>query len=535
MSIMKIEVFPDTSQPAGGHAIIRLKGIALLPPGTTFRIDPIDDSLDEGDFEGWPRGNLSPLDTRQTPEGIELRIGPDVVDAPLLEPGTPVTISVPDSKLSAELIWPDLPLSSTVTPAAVVMSPSQMAAELAATDRAKTEAANAAKVAKEAELAAAARAENERAEAASAEKARVESERIEAARIETARAEAERLAKLAAASALPDNTTQQQRMAAAARQLEAALALEPDEPTTVGTLAKALDAMPASSKTASEALSNLAATASGTDRPRQANTATLSSLSKPATDRPTDRLDATATALPERDHSLPTIILKRADAPGNPPSTIETTKLRRETIDGRLATQSSPSRLLPFLAGAGAAGLALAALLAVSSFRPGPAAPISGAQMAASQKPVLADAFSVGTQSPRGEIAVDVDLPTALRLADYNLHGVDRPIDRAEAEFWLKKAMSLTASHSQIRWAMTQLGTLSAEPVTGSPDYEKARLLWEISAANGDPVAMCFLGTLLENGLGLGADRARALEQFKRARSAGGCPNSDEAIARLSK
>ncbi len=515
MTIMKIEVFPDTSQPAGGHAVIRLKGIALLPPGTTFRIDPIDDTLDDGEFNGWPRGDLSPLDTRQTPEGIEMRIGPDVVDAPLLEPGTPVTISVPDSHLSAELIWPDLPLSSSLTSAPVVMSPSQMAAELAAADRAKA--------AKEAQLAAAARAETERAQAALAEKSR----------IEAARVEADRMAKKPAAPPTPDTATQQQRMAAAARELEAALALEPMD-AKPGSLGKALDQMPAASKAADQALANLAAANSGSDRPRTATgNATLSSLSKAAADRP----EPVPSLFPERDISLPTIILKRTDAPGNPPATIETTQLRRETIDGRLATQASPSRLMPYLAGAGAAGIALAALLAVTSLRPGSGSipPTSGVQMAAAQKSTLADAFTVGTQSPRGEIAVDIDLPTALRLADYNLHGIDRPIDRAEAEFWLKKAMSLTASHSQIRWAMTQLGTLSAEPVTGTPDYEKARLLWEVSAANGDPVAMCFLGTLLENGLGLTADRAKALDHFKRARSAGGCPNSDEAIARLSK
>ena len=489
-------------------------------------IDPIDDTLDDGDFDGWPRGNLSPLDTRQTPEGIEMRIGPDVVDAPLLEPGTPVTISVPDSKLSAELIWPDLPLSSSLSSAPVVMSPSQMAAEMAASDRAKTELANAAKAAKEAELAATARADAARAQAALAERAR----------LEAARVEPQRVTKKPAVAAAPvaDNATQQQRMAAAARELEAALALEPMD-TKPGTLAKALDSMPAGNKAANDALANLAAANSGGDRPRSNNGATLSSLSKPAA----DRADPTLTATSDRDISLPTIMLKRSDAPGNPPSTIETSKLRRETIDGRLSPQSNPSRLMPFLAGAGAAGIALAALLAVTSLRSGSgvAPPVSGVQTAtaASPKSPLADAFTVGTQSPRGEIATDVDLPTALRLADYNLHGVDRPIDRAEAEFWLKKAMSLTASHSQIRWAMTQLGTLSAEPVTGTPDYEKARLLWEISAANGDPVAMCFIGTLLESGLGIAADRVKALDQFKRARSAGGCPNSDEAIARLSK
>lgn len=222
---------------------------------------------------------------------------------------------------------------------------------------------------------------------------------------------------------------------------------------------------------------------------------------------------------------------------GAPPAPVDTARLRPETIDGNISgPPQPPSRMLPFLAGAGAAGIAIAAVLALLALRGGSQSQLGGFPAdPVATRASLADTFTVGPQSPRGEIATDVDLPTALRLADYNLHGVDRPIDRAEAEFWLKKAMSLTASHAQIRWAMTQLGTLAAEPVTGTPDYEKARLLWEIAAANGDPVAMCFLGTLAEHGLGMVADKAKALEHFKRAKAAGGCLNSDEAITRLSK
>lgn len=525
MTIMKIEVFPDTSQPAGGHAVIRLKGIALLPPGSTFRIDPIDDSLDDGDIDGWPRGDLHPLDTRQTPEGIELRVGPDVVDAPMLEPGTPVTISVPNSKLTAELIWPDLPLSSKAASAPVVMSPSQMAAELAANERAKVEAAQA-----------------EKAALAAAEAAKVAEAARAAKAADAARAEAERMKRPAAgpATAPPalDDTPQQDRIAAAARQLEAALALEPDEgkpgAARPASLANALEQAATPAKVAEPTPARgFASAASPVAAPPRSVNATLSSL-KPAADRP----EAPSALLPERDISLPTIVLKRVSeaTPGSAATGVAGTKLRRETIDGQVSPPQQPSRLMPFLAGAGVAGIALAAFLAVTALRPSGVTVINqGASLDATHRAAIADAFTVGTQSPRGEVATDVDLPTALRLADYNLHGVDRPIDRAEAEFWLKKAMSLTASHSQIRWAMTQLGTLSAEPVTGSPDYEKARLLWEISAANGDPVAMCFLGTLMEHGLGLAADRAKALDYFKRARGSGGCPNSDEAIARLSK
>jgi len=358
-----------------------------------------------------------------------------------------------------------------------------------------------------------------------------------------AQAEAERIKRTAAAPAPAaplalDDTPQQVRIAAATRQLEAALALEPDESKPAAakpaSLASALDQAATDMAAANGALASPTTAQTATAQRSPSAPATLSSL-KVVADRP----EAPSTALPERDLSLPTIVLRPASnaTTGSAPTSLETTKLRRETIDGHVAPPPQPSRLMPFLAGAGVAGIALAAFIGVTAMRPGSGVLVAnqGVTIEAAKRGVLAEAFSVGTQSPRGEIATDVDLPTALRLADYNLHGVDRPIDRAEAEFWLKKAMSLTASHSQIRWAMTQLGTLSAEPVTGAPDYEKARLLWEISAANGDPIAMCFLGTLMENGLGLAADRSKALEQFKRARGAGGCPNSDESIARLSK
>ena len=196
MTMMKIEVYPDVSKPAGGHAIIRLRGVALLPPGATFRIDPIDDTM-AGDPD-WPNGDLKPLETRQTPEGIELRIGPDVVDAALLEPGTPVTISIPDGHLSAELVWPVIPLSSGNAVTSVVMTPSQMAAELAAAERAKLDAARSAvdQANRQAQL--------------NAEQARTAAQAIEASRL----------------AAL-----EQQRMAASARELEAALALEQLHPS----------------------------------------------------------------------------------------------------------------------------------------------------------------------------------------------------------------------------------------------------------------------------------------------------------------
>jgi TPR repeat protein len=249
-----------------------------------------------------------------------------------------------------------------------------------------------------------------------------------------------------------------------------------------------------------------------------------------ATKRPPDPTPIKARSTPTSavDGTLPTILLKQATESAAARTAILEPVQQSDALPKR--GSGSGSGIAAFFAGAALAAASL--LLAVF------AAPIIGIgapPAAAPPRTVIADAFMAGPQSPRGEIATNIDRPTALRLADYNLHGVDRAIDRAEAEFWLKKAMSLTASHTQLRWAVTQLGTLAAQPVTGSPDYDKARLLWEISAGNGDPIALCFLGTLAENGLGGPADRAKALEYYKRSKEIGGCPSTDEAITRLSK
>lgn len=484
MSLMKIEVVPDTSTPSGGHAIIRLRGIALVPPGATFRIDPIDDDA-EGPQPGWPSGDLKPLETRQTADGVEMRVGPEVVDAPLLEPGTPVTFSVPDADISAELVWPMLPVSQGKITPSMVMTPSQLAVELAAAERARVTAA--------------------------------------AAPLATGK---EPLTPVNGARHKPAVLTMEAAEAADHGVPDHGPAASAEDAVT---LQESLFPQPAS---VSPGLS-LLSTNGAPERARPADKS-LSRLAK-AVDRPEPP------ALAEDEGAMPAIVLKTANESAGQVD-VSRGRLHPGTIDGTVSEPIAPSRVMPFLAGAAASGLVAAAVIAVLLFSgvrgpggllPAPSGAIGAA--AGGTKIGIADVFSAGYQSPRGEVASDVDLPTALKLADYNLHGIDRPVDRAEAEFWLKKAMSLTASHSQIRWAMTQLGTLQAEPVAGPPDYEKARILWEIAASNGDPIAMCFLGAMLEFGLGQTADKARALEQFKRSKDFGGCPNSDEAIARLSK
>ena len=140
MTRVTIEVVRDASAPAGGRALLCLNGLFDIPSPTTFRIDLIDDDAMVGTARrGWPAGDLTPESVRLGEKGVEMLIGPDVVDAPLLLPGTPVEISVPGAGLRQELRWPSLPVSKVERRATVVVSGEQRTADIAARAQAQRE------------------------------------------------------------------------------------------------------------------------------------------------------------------------------------------------------------------------------------------------------------------------------------------------------------------------------------------------------------------------------------------------------------
>jgi TPR repeat protein len=143
----------------------------------------------------------------------------------------------------------------------------------------------------------------------------------------------------------------------------------------------------------------------------------------------------------------------------------------------------------------------------------------------------FADMFAIATVSPKGRARKGVDLETGLGLADQYL-SANGAAERVEGEYWLKHSLSLALGDERIRWALTQLGSGYAAGTSGAPDYAKARLLWEIAGQLGDPIALCFLGTIYERGLGVATDKGQALTWYARAKQAGGCPGGDAALAR---
>ena len=181
----------------------------------------------------------------------------------------------------------------------------------------------------------------------------------------------------------------------------------------------------------------------------------------------------------------------------------------------------------------GGIGLLAAAAFYLAAGRVGgPAAATS----AAGRESELVNVLSVGTTSPRGAKTKDRSLQALLEDADAMLHAPDGRRDTAEAAFLLRRYLMGALSEERTLRALTQLGSIYAEPDGNrSPDYARARMLWELAATLGDPIAMCFLASLHEHGLGLGTNKPAALQWYLRAKDAGSCTSADAAIARLRK
>lgn len=145
----------------------------------------------------------------------------------------------------------------------------------------------------------------------------------------------------------------------------------------------------------------------------------------------------------------------------------------------------------------------------------------------------LYDALAAGSISPQGVNAKGMTATRALARANAQLLVTGASRDTQEAAYWLKRYMSDTMGDVRMARALTQLGATYAEQTGKGADYTKARQVWEMAGALGDPVAMCFLGRLFENGWSVAADSKIALQWYERARDAGGCPAVEEAIARV--
>ena len=110
MKKVSVEVLEDASHPEGGYAVLLLRGVTSLPDGATFRLKPLEarGNNDMGSGEAWPQGELTPRAVRAATGGIEILVGPDIVECAALLPGTLGVIEVRSAGVRGEFLWPSI-------------------------------------------------------------------------------------------------------------------------------------------------------------------------------------------------------------------------------------------------------------------------------------------------------------------------------------------------------------------------------------------------------------------------------------------
>ncbi|MGQ0671537.1 MAG: hypothetical protein ACT4N2_01475 [Hyphomicrobium sp.] len=103
-----VEATEDETRPQGGHVVILIQGLEAVSDRPMFRLKPLDGSFIPAKRTTQRSNLLTPVTTRLTENGVELVVGPEIVEHPLLLAGTPVVIELPDAGVRGEFLWPSV-------------------------------------------------------------------------------------------------------------------------------------------------------------------------------------------------------------------------------------------------------------------------------------------------------------------------------------------------------------------------------------------------------------------------------------------
>lgn len=503
MKVERIEVLAHAREPAGSFAIIKLFGIDRLEGPATFRLEPAGDAGPRA--LGWPDGDLRPIGVRAGNGTVELLIGPEITKSSALVKGTAVRFRMPAAEVDLTLEWPDLSQAAPADPPAMAAAPST------APDPPPRVAAKPAPSA-------------------------TPNRSANGVRPPEKPANTQGLARLqrrgpAAAPPLTDIAKPPPQPVAAAASPEGRTATVPPPPPT-DSVAITPPVPPADTPAKGRAPAPAAETRADASPPAVVPAKRRATAPPPV---PTAAVPTGIVATkpppppaaaqpPGRPASEPPAVLVEAAQSPPPPM-----RASISIVPFALGLVIVAAMLVTFLRTTtieGTSTTLYAALMNANAGIPDPTAP---------RRPpheVLSEILAVGATSPSGIDAAGTSQREALERANALLVTGHTAQQRAEAAYWLRKALSTSLSEPRLVWAVTQLGASYASGDKAA-DYEAARLLWSWAADAGDAQAACFLGRLFENGLGVPSDAAAAQKHYQHARRLGGCPGLEQAMNRL--
>lgn len=559
-----VQAYEDMTRTEGGHAAILLHGVASIPSPFFFRVRLADVSRTGERSGGWIGGSHTPVASRSTDQGFEVIAGPSLTENELLLPGAVVEIEVPAGDVCGEFLWPNVAPLMRPRKKSVLVGRQKSAAKpalltrdsagVATQDAIASAAPPISAILPEAAPTAAAGANPNHNPAAADVPSDVHPAGFD--RASAALASAQRDAK-PEREARDDGEVDMRPRQPPEAPGHGPIAHETPESISEKygwafrkdvsvMLSKKFFALGDSrhDKSQEEAVSahrgeaahNIAADATAilAHQHDEPNHAIGADMPFPVSDHHLDADVAPAgeTFYPHARGSLISAPAAHAHTPMAAPARPGPSSLRSSGISSLLAA------LATLLVGGVAGVMLLSGQSNVGSADAALRTPAVAAAPVASGGEALPanalfEALAVGATSPRGVSAAGVPLPKTLENANVQLLAAGAARDTEEGAFWLKQFITGTLGDERTVRVLTQLGSVYAEPNGGVPDFAKARLLWEVASAAGDPVAMCFLGLLHENGLGVSADKGAARQWYQRSKDKGGCPNVDESLARV--
>ena len=546
MKHVEVEAVEDRSRAEGGHAVILVHGVKSAPDAVRFRLRPVEAEAD-GSAAVFDR-DLVALSTSVTAEGLALTVGPDIAESPALVPGTAIEIVLPDVGVRGTFPWPYV--SPIARPKRRNIMTRRVGAALIATQPVSVQPAGQASGPSYEELAV--RVAVLARDARYAEALAVAEEFAALAKKHLGDPMPRSVAPSDGSSALPDQAPPAAVRADAFQNKDADE--EANEPLSIphaGVPAPAeseRQSQPPPRRTiivtrqrqsgrtappepAAEVVGRhaIGPAAAGAAQEQLEPSAAPPRESRIVAEAPTRQVIATPrreTAMPRptspAEPVTPDAVQEPMPAPESPPATIS----QMRAPSGRSVTAGSAAAMAVAVLIAGQI-VALRALdLGISKRSAGieattrrVAAENLGNALAG--MPSVYEVLAAGPKSPRGTAADGVSPARSLQLAHALLHGPEAGRDPEEAIFWLKRYVGGTAGAEHSRIALTQLGSAYAQPVRGQRDFASAKVVWELASAMGDPVAMCFLAAMHEQGLGIPVAPALAGTWYERAAAAG--------------
>lgn len=514
MSKVGVHSIGDPDHPEGGHIIIEIHGLEKVPDGVDFLIRPAGDAYAGEVPAGWPNGHIYPISAKPTSNGVAFGFGPDIVNSEFLLPGTPVQIEIPNLGIQGQFIWPNVqPLRQPKRRNLAVNSQLRHARTALHAVPPQTDGARpSAPAAEPTPLSATPKPDiGDQTDDASpvplrqAEAAVIESFDLDAGHDVTATGSP---AHVRDVPPTPAEGAHSSRLIQEAEEAQATLSRLMKAPKADEV--KPITANPGDGPLPMQDLPRRAPMTAGRSpalnglHRKGLHPKGLESVANQASfvrswivrQRPVSLAPGLHMAV------LALLVPFFLISPDRLPGWLRHTKVAVAPGTFKVAQPLEPAGNLPF-------------------------------DLSEDDRPnSLFDSLTAGTISPNGVAATDLAQNKVLENANRYL-GSGSAADREEGSFWRKRYVLAVLGADRTKRALTQLGSLYAEPSGQAPDFSKARMLWEIASAAGDPVAMCFLGQLHENGLSVPADKKGAFQWYERAKRAGGCPAVDDALARV--